>query len=551
MLVELHIENLGVIESAVLPVRNGFTVLTGETGAGKTMLIEAINLAVGARADATVVRAGAQEARVEALFHIERNGVEEELILTRVVPLDGRSRAYINNRPVTVSMLGEVGADLIDIHGQHAHQKLMSASAQRDALDQFAGIDTSGIHTARHAVLEIETTMAALGGDERMRAREIDLLTFQCDEIERAQIIDESEEVSLAQEEDTLADAVAIRDSLWRAVEILAKDNGATDLLGASLAALGPTQVAAEVTSRLKGVTAELDDIVVVLRDIAEGIEENPERLSQVRERRQMLRDLMKKYGDSLGDVISYGAESRKRLDELIGYSERIAVLESEKTTALQALTKEQRKVGVARRSASAMLGVEITKRLRSLAMEHAEIVVRVSDEPNSAVGNNAGQIAGDIAGDHVVFLLSANPGSPLLPLTKVASGGELARTMLALRLTLSTDPATMVFDEVDAGIGGAAAVAVAQALAELGEYHQVLAVTHMPQMAAAAHHHVNVTKEVIHNQTFGRAQLLSESERIDELSRMLSGGLADETAKRHAQEMLTGKGSSGRRRKV
>jgi DNA repair protein RecN (Recombination protein N) len=530
MLVELHIENLGVIESLQLPVRNGFTVLTGETGAGKTMLVEAINLVVGGRADASVVRTGAAEARVEALFHSEKNGVHEEMILTRIVPVDGRSRAYINHRPVTVAMLADVGVDLIDIHGQHAHQKLLSPAAQRDALDAFAGVDTSPIVEARQRVLEIEAAMAALGGDERMRAREIDLLTFQCHEIESAHIEDDHEDVRLRDEEDLLADAVSIREFMLQSADILSSDNGVLDRLGVALAALESAKVSEELVTRTRATFAELSDVASDIRNTADSIEENPERLAQVSERRRVLRDLMKKYGDSLRDVIVYGQQSRQRLDELNGYSARITELENMKTRALAELESAQIVVGEARRRAAPLLSAQITARLGALAMENAEIVVEIPDSVT------------DLAGDKVTFLLSANPGSPLLPLTKVASGGELARTMLALRLVLSGEPATMIFDEVDAGIGGAAAVAVADALGDLGLKHQVLAVTHLGQMAATAHHHVHVTKEVSDGVTFGRAFELSENERVDELARMLSGGLADNSARQHAIDMLAAK---------
>ncbi len=537
MLIELHIENLGVIENLRLPIRHGFTVLTGETGAGKTMLVEAINLVVGGRADASIVRSGAQEARIEALFHVHREGEEdEEIILTRVVPLDGRSRAYVNGRPVTVASLGEIGTDLIDVHGQHAHQKLLSSSAQRDALDQFAGVNLSPIEAARQRLVEIDANMAALGGDERMRAREIDLLTFQCNEIEAAAIEDADEDKRLETEEDVLSDAVNIRESLQRCVESLGADDGAIDQIGTALAAIESAKISGDIATRLQAIFADLDDVASEIRAVAESVEENPERLSDVRERRRLLRDVMKKYGDTLHDVIAYGAEARQRLDELSSYSARIRELEAEKNKALEDLRRAQEVVGKARRKAAPQLSDEITSRLSALAMENATVVVDVGDGPD------------DLAGDRVVFLLSANPGSPLLPLTKVASGGELARTMLALRLTLSTDPATMIFDEVDAGIGGGAAVAVADALAQLGTRHQVLAVTHLGQMAATAHHHIHVTKEVVKGNTFGRASELSDDERIEELARMLSGGLADESARQHARDMLEAKSSESTR---
>jgi DNA repair protein RecN (Recombination protein N) len=530
MLVELHIENLGVIESLRLPVRRGFTVLTGETGAGKTMLVEAINLVVGGRADASIVRTGAQEARVEAVFHIQRDGVDEEVILSRIVPVDGRSRAYVNNRPVTVANLSEVGADLIDIHGQHAHQKLLSASAQRDALDQFAGVDLEPINAARRRLVEIDAAMAALGGDERMRAREIDLLSFQCKEIEGAAIEDADEDKRLQDEEDVLSDAVNIRESLMRSIEVLGSDAGALDKVGLAIAAIESAKVSDAARSRLKAIFADLDDVTRELRGVADSVEEDPERLNDVQERRRVLRDIMKKYGDTLSDVIQYGHEARQRLDELTSYSDRISELEREKSVALSELRRAQEVVGKARRASAPALSAEITNRLSVLAMENAQVVVDVGDGDD------------DPSGDRVVFLLSANPGSPLLPLTKVASGGELARTMLSLRLTLSTDPATMIFDEVDAGIGGAAAVAVADALAQLGEKHQVLAVTHLGQMAATAHHHVHVTKEIVDGNTFGRARELDADERVEELARMLSGGLADDSARQHARDMLAAK---------
>ena len=553
MLVELHIENLGVIESLVLPIHEGFTVLTGETGAGKTMLLEAISLVVGGRADASMVRAGAAEARVEAVFHVKNpatlqigaesdldvSGLVEdaaEVIVTRVIPVDGRSRAYLNNRPVTVSLLSDIGRDLVDIHGQHAHQKLLSAAAQREALDQFGKVDLSRVQDVRRRLVETEASMAALGGDERSRAREIDLLTFQAREIESAAIAGETEESELAIQEETLGDAVNIREAMARAIEFLSSDSGARDQIGSALAALGSSPVTQEYRDRLSSLFAELDDVITSLRDSSENIEDDPEKLKDVRERRQLLRDLMKKYGDSLADVIVYGAQTRERLNELLSYSQRITELEDRRRELLTELAKEQKAVGKKRRSAAKELSEVLTDRVKTLAMEHAEIVVQ------------AGASAEDLAADEVTFLLSANPGSPLLPLTKVASGGELSRTMLALQLTLTSAPETMIFDEVDAGIGGSAAVTVAQALAELGHGHQVLAVTHMPQMAATAHHHIQVSKEVVNNSTFGRAHALTDAERVEELARMLSGGIANDAARAHAKEMLSPKGQPKRR---
>lgn len=538
MLVELAIENLGVIERVNLSFGNGFTALTGETGAGKTMLVEAINLIVGARADANVVRSGADEARVEARFVRQVDGAEIETILTRVVAKEGRSRAYVDGRMATVTQLSEIGEELVDIHGQHAHQRLLGAAAQRDALDRFAGVDLTALRKAREAVTQIDASLAALGGDEKTRAREIDLLQFQVGEILGAAIGSPDEETDLGREEDLLADATRYRETLWAVAEFLGGDNGAGDAVGRAARAVAPFDGLGGIRDRLASLTAEIDDLLAEVRTAAERSEEQPERLEAVRQRRQMLRDLMRKYGDSLADVISFGQEASGRLDELTSYSERVVSLNSERGKALAVLRAEQVKVGTLRRARAAALGAAVQKHLRSLALPHAEVLVSVGDE-NS-----------DPAGDAVTFLLAANPGSEPLPLTKVASGGELARTMLAIRLVLTDEPGTMVFDEVDAGIGGAAAVAVATALRELGRDHQVFAVTHLPQVAASAHHHVMVSKTVVKGKTFGSAVPLGDEEREAEVARMLSGGVADGSALTHAQDLIASLSGAAQKRK-
>ncbi|MEY4080790.1 MAG: repair protein RecN, partial [Actinomycetota bacterium] len=309
MLVELAIENLGVIERVNLSFGNGFTALTGETGAGKTMLVEAINLIVGARADANVVRSGADEARVEARFVRQVDGAEIETILTRVVAKEGRSRAYVDGRMATVTQLSEIGEELVDIHGQHAHQRLLGAAAQRDALDRFAGVDLTALRKAREAVTQIDASLAALGGDEKTRAREIDLLQFQVGEILGAAIGSPDEETDLGREEDLLADATRYRETLWAVAEFLGGDNGAGDAVGRAARAVAPFDGLGGIRDRLASLTAEIDDLLAEVRTAAERSEEQPERLEAVRQRRQMLRDLMRKYGDSLADVISFGQE--------------------------------------------------------------------------------------------------------------------------------------------------------------------------------------------------------------------------------------------------
>jgi len=519
VLTELHIENLGVIDTLDLQLSEGLVALTGETGAGKTMIVEAINLLVGGRADAGMVRPGASEARVEGRFVFG----EEEVILCRTIPLDGRSRAYVNGRLATVGQLAEHGLDLVDMHGQHAHQSLLGAKAQREALDSYAKVDLEPLRNARAAVTEIDSALATLGGDDRMRAREIDLLRFQVTEIIEAALQGADEDDLLSREEDVLADAVNYREALWKAVASLAEESGATDNLGTAISALSHKEPFAGFVTRLKALQGELEDVSADIRDKAESIEENPARLDAVRQRRQLLVDLRRKYGDSLVEVIKFGEESAVRLAELESFEARAATLDQERALAVRKLEAAQSVVGKARRDGAGPLAQQVQKHLRTLAMAHAVIDVSVGQDP----------------GDEVVFLLAANPGSPVMPLTKVASGGELARTMLALRLVLSSGPNTLVFDEVDAGIGGEAAVAVAQALAQLGKRHQVLVVTHLPQVAAAGHAHIQVSKSVRSDKTFAQAATLDQEERIAEIARMLSGGVAEATALEHARELL------------
>jgi DNA repair protein RecN (Recombination protein N) len=519
MLTELHIENLGVIESVTMTLGRGLVALTGETGAGKTMIVEAVGLLLGGRADAGVVRPGAEEARVEGRF-VDESG---ERILTRVVPADGRSRAYVNGRLATVAQLAELGGGLVDIHGQHAHQSLLGAAEQRGALDEYAGIDLTELHAARDRLTEIDAVLATLGGDERARAREIDLLRFQVGEIDDADIRGVDEENELAALEEMLADATAIREAGWATVAVLGDDGGAIDQVGAAVSGLASSSLFGDVVTRLRNAQQELADVVHEIRGITEDVDEDPGRLASVRARRQLLIDLRRKYGETLEDVVRFGTASRERLAELEGFEARAATLEHERQQAMADLALAQSRVSRSRRAAAPKLAAAIEVHLRRLAMPHAVLSIDVQGD----------------AGETVSFLLSANPGSPPQPLAKIASGGELARTMLALRLVLSSGPPTAVFDEVDAGIGGQAAVAVADALRDIAVNRQVVVVTHLPQVAALADEHLMVSKSVVKGVTRAGVSVLGADDRVREVARMLSGGIAESAALDHARELL------------
>ena len=525
MLAELHIENFGVIESATIVLKDGLSALTGETGAGKTMVVEAINLLMGQRADASVVRPGADELRVEGRF-VAADGTER--VLCRVVPRDGRSRAYVDGRLATVNHLSELGAELVDLHGQHEHQSLLTAPAQRAALDAFADIDLSTLRAARAQVTEIDAALATMGGDERARAREIDLLRFQVDEISRAELSDPDEDAALERSIDLLQDAESHRESLATAIGALTDDDGALDRMGHAAGALGRGDAMREHVERIRELQSLIGDAADDMRRVLEQVDQDPTRLAALVERRQTLFDLRRKYGDTVASVIAYGLETAGRLSELESWEERASDLDARRTAALAALQKAARKVRLARQAAAPALAKAVEKNLARLALGAARVEIIVGGDETI-----------DLAGDEVTFLLAANPGSEPAPLAKVASGGELARTMLALRLVLTEAPSTLVFDEVDAGIGGDAAVAVAEALAVLGERHQVLVVTHLPQVAARAANHVVVNKEVRKGITFATARTLAENERAEEIARMLSGSLAVESAVEHAKNLL------------
>ena len=526
MLHELHIESMGVIDRLDLVLQPGLTAFTGETGAGKTMLVEAINLLVGGRADPTIVRAGASEARVEGRFVVG----DDEYIVSRVIPTDGRSRAYVNGRLATAATLAELGAHTVDLHGQHAHQSLLSTAAQREALDRFCGTDLEPLRVGRARLTEIDASLAALGGDQRARAREIDLLRFQVGELADAAIVGSDEDEQLTAEEDALADAAAHRQAGETAVEALVGDgvgagnDAAATGIGTALRALVGRAPFDDFSARVHAVAAELGDIGHELRDFTERLEENPERLAEIRERRQLLRDLRRKYGDSLADVIGFQGEAEERLAELESYDQRVADLEQQRAAAAIAERDAAQAVAVARRSGAGRLAAAVADVVRTLAMPHAHVEISVGAEA---------------PGDDVTFLIAVNPGLPLLPLSRVASGGELARTMLALRLVLTEAPETLVFDEVDAGIGGTAATAVGESLARLADRHQVMVVTHLAQVAALAGTQIMVTKSVAATVTTATATVVHGDQRVAEIARMLSGDRGGDSALLHAAELL------------
>lgn len=530
MLVELAVRDLGVVEHTSLTLEPGMTALTGETGAGKTMIVEAISLLLGGRSDPGRVRPGASEAVVEGRFHLSSADGDDdgegdrELVVRRVVPSSGRSRCYLNGSLATAAELADATAQLVELHGQHAQQDLLRPKAQRDALDSGSGIDTTAYVEARRRVRDLLAQREELGGDERARAREIDLLRYQLDELEAADLRDADEEIALVEREDLLGDAMSHRDASASAVALIADDEAAADLVARAAAAIDKHRPFAGEAERLRNVAAELNDIGAELRDRAEGIDTDPAALDDIRARRHLLVELRRKYGEQLCEVIEYQRTVADQLSELEGREATMARIDSEIAAAEANQQREAQRLLAARVAAAPKLAAAVQRHLVEVGLANATLQIDISGD----------------AGQHVEFLLSANTSMPPRPLSKVASGGELSRVMLALHLVLAATASTLVFDEVDAGIGGATATSVGRSLARLSRAHQVIVVTHLPQVAAFADQQIVVTKSDRRSVTTSAAVTLDDDERVIELSRMLSGTPESDAANAHAAELLS-----------
>jgi DNA repair protein RecN (Recombination protein N) len=575
MLEEIRIRSLGVIESSTLELGPGLTVITGETGAGKTMIVTALGLLLGGRADSGAVRAGAGQARVEGVVHagalpdvtaaVDELGGESEddrVLIARNISGEGRSRAFLGGAAVPAGRLSELGDLLVAVHGQSDQHRLLRPAAQRDALDRFAGARVAGLladwarlHTE---LADTEQELTAVVRTARERAREADLLRFGLQEVE-AVSPQPGEDTAVAAEESRLGFSDTLRTAAEQAREALSSDTGAPDALGTTSAARGfldgvreHDPGAAELADRLAELSYLLSDLAADVASYAAGLETDPARLAAVSERRAALTALTRKYGDTVDVVLAWSEQAATRLLELDHTDERIAELRERRERLREDLADTGLALSRARSDAADRLAGEVTAELDLLAMPHATVILAVSQtaaEP--ATGDEVGPAplrVGDrwlrytASGfDDVEFRLAANVGADPRPLHKGASGGELSRVMLALEVSLAgTSPVpTFVFDEVDAGVGGKAAVEVGRRLAELARTSQVLVVTHLPQVAAYADRHVVVAKSSDGTVTTSGLTVLDESERVRELSRMLAGLEESDTALAHARELL------------
>ena len=565
MLEELRISSLGVIDESVLELGPGFTAITGETGAGKTMVVTALGLLLGGRADSGSVRTGARSARVEGLVRADVDGLaaavdavggeveDGRVLLARQISAEGRSRAFAGGASVPGSTLAGLTDPLVAVHGQSDQHRLLRPAAQRDALDSFAGAAALKLRDrfaqGYAALRTTETELADVVESARERAREADLLRFGLGEVEDVDP-QPGEDAALASEESRLGFADTLRTAAEQARECLSAEDGGPDALGTVSAARklldGVREhdpEAAGLADRLAEISYLLSDAAADVASYASSLETDPARLAAVSERRSALVALTRKYGDTIDDVLAWSEHAAGRLLELDNTDERILELTAPRDRLRAELAEVAGKLTAARTRAAVRLGAVVTSELASLAMPHATLTIAVTQsvaERGLPVGDRLLRF-GPTGVDDVELLLAANRGAEPRPLGKGASGGELSRVMLGVEVALAaTDPVpTFVFDEVDAGVGGKAAVEVGRRLAMLAKHAQVLVVTHLPQVAAFADRHVVVVKSSDGTVTSSGLTVLDDEGRVRELSRMLAGLEDSDTALAHAEELL------------
>jgi DNA repair protein RecN (Recombination protein N) len=573
MLEELRISSLGVIDSSTLELGPGLTVITGETGAGKTMVVTALGLLLGGRADPGAVRSGIAQARVEGVVSTgdlagfreaveESGGVVEDdrVVLARNVAAQGRSRAWVGGASVPVTTLAEIAEPLVAVHGQSDQHRLLKSGAQRASLDRFAGAamaktaaDYAGLYAELAAT---ERTLADVIGSARERAREADQLRFGLGEVEAVDPRP-GEDLELAAEETRLGFADTLRTAAETAREALSSEDGAPDAMGTTSAARQALDgvrehdaTAGELADRIAELGHLLVDVAGDVASYASSLETDPSRLAHVSERRAALTALTRKYGETIDEVLEWAEDGAKRLLDLEDADGSIAELEARRDRLRAELGALASKLSKQRTKAAVRLGRAVSDELTSLAMPHAVVSIAVTQSEVAAPAVPSGPVlnvdgrwlrATSSGVDEVEFLLAANTGADPRPLHKGASGGELSRVMLALEVSLAETGSvpTFVFDEVDAGVGGKAAIEVGRRLAALAHSSQVLVVTHLPQVAAYADRHVVVHKSSDGSVTTSGLVTLSEDERERELSRMLAGVEDSDSARAHARELL------------
>ncbi len=552
MLSLLHIENIAIIESADISFDAGFNVLTGETGAGKSIVIDSISAVLGERTSRELIRTGAKSALVNAVFTgsfpkkwLEDNGFPsdgEELMLQREIQGDGRNACRVNGRPLTVAQLRELGRQLLNIHGQHDGQQLLDPECHLGYLDSFGktGPLVEHYQEAYRSLAQLRRQISQLEMDEVERSRRVDTLEYQIKELERAELkLGEDEELDARKA--LLRGAGKLMEAVQEAQFALSggeDSRGACDLIseaeGAvrSVAKLGPQLE--ELSEKLSALRCAADDAAEVLRDFADDFDFSPEELDRLENRLDIIYRLKKKYGPTVADMLDYLERCRAELEQIQDADDTIQRLEKDLEKAKKAAAKQGAALTKARKKAAEDLQKRVQEELRQLDMPKVQFVTDFAPSPGQDGMDDTGM-------DQVQFLMSANLGEALKPIQKVASGGELARIMLALKNVLAEDDGigSLVFDEVDTGVSGRAAQKVAEKMADVARRKQVLCVTHLPQIAAMADTHFSVEKGEKKGRTFTNVVRLEQEGRVEELARLIGGVAVTDVLKQSAAQLL------------
>jgi len=558
MLRELAVQNLALIEDVRVELHPGFCAWSGETGAGKTLLLSALGLLLGDRGSAELLRAGAEELRITGRFELTRPDLrraagrlmgselpEEEIILARRLNKAGRSFAYVNDQPVTVATLRQLGELLVDIHGQRESQSLLEPAYQLRLLDAYGDLETlrDNYTSLADKVRDLRHRQGALIAQRQQRQRELALLRFEREELAGAELR-AGEIADLTQERDRLVHALALQSFAATGSARLYDDDGSVveqlgKLLREAQGWMALDAALAEVARRLEGLCAETQDLAETLRDLAQRWQADPQRREAVEDRLQLLRRLETKYGRPIDDLIAYHATLDEQEAQLQRQEDDLAAIETELQATFERLRQAGELLSQRRRHVARRFVAEVQRELADLGMAEARLeaaldLLNLGPDPAAAEVPSWGL-------DHLELTLAANRGEPARPLRKVASGGELSRTMLALKTVLAAHDqvSTLVFDEIDANVGGRLGDVLGEKLAALGQTHQVICVTHLPQVASYARHQWTIRKVRRGKRAITVIEMLGEPQRLDELASMLRGEARGETTRQEAAAML------------
>lgn len=564
MIVELSIKNLAVIKHVTIPFQRGLNILTGETGAGKSILIDALGFLLGGRGSSDYVRYGEKKAEIEALFEIEpahpllgllpQLGIDPPedgmLIIKRDITAQGKSICRINGQLVTLATLKEVGPWLVNIHGQHEHQSLMDSDRHLNWLDAFAGEELKQCKDEYFSVYRDYKTARAeyikFAKNEQHMAQRQDMLSFQLQEITEADL-QPLEDEELTKEKNRLANGEKLYKGVDDAYIALTGEQASLDWVGLALSHLetvsGYDEQLSQVQGQLESVFFQLEEVARSLRSYREGLEFDPYRLQEIEDRLSEIQRLKRKYGRSVEEILEHAASIEDELDTIVNREQRMEGLKQRVRELAQDLAIEAMELTSQRLLTAQRLSEKIEEQLKDLHMEKAKFSIQIRQvEDAQGIEVNGTKVKAKESGiDDVEFMISPNPGEPLRPVAKIASGGELSRIMLGMKAILANlEPiGTLIFDEVDTGVSGRAAQAIAEKLVTVSQNKQVLCITHLPQMACMADAHFFISKHATETETQTHVHHLDKDERVNELARLLGGVEVTNTTRNHAKEML------------